>query len=121
VLANHETSDFARHLRRRLSLPEGLLWRALKAGKVDGLKFRKQHPLGPYILDFYCHEVRLCVEIDGGAHSFGRQPEKDAERDRWLADKGIRTLRISAAHVLQEIDGAVAMIVEAARECDRDF
>jgi len=121
VLANHETSDFARHLRRRLSLPEGLLWRALKAGKVDGLKFRKQHPLGPYILDFYCHEVRLCVEIDGGAHSFGRQPEKDAERDLWLADKGIRTLRISAAHVLQEIDGAVAMIVEAARECDRDF
>ena len=121
MLANHETRDFARHLRRRLSLPEGLLWRAMTAGKIEGLKFRKQHPIGPYVLDFYCHEIRLCVEVDGEAHRLGDHPEKDARRDCWLADKGIRTLRIPATQVLQEIDGAVAMIVEAARRCDRDF
>jgi very-short-patch-repair endonuclease len=115
VQASHETRDFARHLRRRLSLPEGLLWRALKAAKADGLKFRKQHPLGPYVLDFYCHEARLCVEVDGGSHNFGRRPEADARRDGWLAGKGIRTLRLPAAFVLAEIDGAVRMIVDAAR------
>ena len=115
MLENHATRHLARHLRRRLTLPEGLLWRALKAGKADGLKFRKQHPLGPYILDFYCHQARLCVEVDGGAHGFGNRPGLDARRDGWLADKGIRTLRISATGVLAEIDGVVAMIVEAAR------
>ena len=113
--ANHETRDFARFLRRRLSLPEGLLWRGLKGGKAHGLKFRKQHPVGPYVLDFYCHEARLCVEVDGASHSFGRRPEKDTRRDAWLADRGIRTLRISASLVLDEVDGAVRMIVDAAR------
>jgi len=121
VLVNHESRDFAKSLRRRLSLPEGLLWRAIKAGKADGLKFRKQHPIGPYVLDFYCHEVRLCVEVDGGSHSFGDQPSRDARRDQWLADKGIRTLRISASLVLNEVDGAVGTILDAARRCDRDF
>ena len=113
--ANHEIRDFARFLRRRLSLPEGLLWRAIKAGKVHGLKFRKQHPVGPNVLDFYCHEVALCVEVDGASHSFGQQPEKDARRDGWLAARGIRTLRISASLVLDEVDDAVRMIVEVAR------
>jgi very-short-patch-repair endonuclease len=76
--ANHEVRDFARSLRRRLSLPEGLLWRAIKGGKANGLKFRKQHPIGPYVLDCYCHEARLCVEIDGASHGFGYRPELDA-------------------------------------------
>jgi len=111
MFANHETRAFAQHLRQRLSLPEGLLWRAIKGAKVEGMKFRKQHPIGPYILDFYCHEARLCVEIDGGSHSFGDRPETDARRDQWLADKGIRTLRISASVVLDEVDDAVRTIV----------
>ena len=118
---NHETRDFARFLRRRLSLPEGLLWRALKAGKVQGLKFRKQHPVGPYVLDFYCHQARLCVEIDGASHGFGRQPEKDARRDGWLAGKGVRTLRISASLVLGDVDDAVRMIVDVAQGGGGEF
>jgi very-short-patch-repair endonuclease len=113
VLDHHETRDFAKFLRRRLSLPEGLLWRALKAGKAGGLKFRKQHPLAPYVLDFYCHAARLCVEIDGAAHD--SRWRTDRYRDAWLADRGIRTLRISASLVLEDIDAAVAMIVDAAR------
>lgn len=121
MLENHETRDFAKFLRRRLSLPEGLLWRAIKAGKIDGLKFRKQHPTGPYVLDFYCHEVSLCVEVDGESHSLGRNPQKDARRDAWLAERGIRTLRISASCVLNDVDDAVRMIREAAREDGGDF
>ena len=109
--ANHEVRDFALFLRRRLTLPEGLLWRALKGGKADGLKFRKQHPIGPYVLDFYCHDARLCVEVDGASHGFGNRPALDTRRDAWLADRGIRTLRISASLVLDEVDDAVRTIV----------
>jgi len=112
--ANHEVRDFARHLRRRLSLPEGLLWRAIKGAKAGGLKFRKQHPIGPYVLDFYSHERRLCVEVDGASHGLGDRPQLDARRDGWLAAKGIRTLRISASTVLHEVDDAVRMIVDVA-------
>lgn len=119
--ANHEVRDFAKSLRRRLTLPEGLLWRAIKGGKADGLGFRKQHPVGPYVLDFYCHETRPCVEVDGGSHSLGDQPAKDARRDKWLADRGIVTLRIAAAIVLDDVDAAVGMVVVAARRRDRDF
>ena len=121
MLANHEVRHFARSLRRQLSLPEGLLWRAIKRGKADGLRFRKQHPLGPYVLDFYCHELRLCVEVDGGSHSMGDRPAKDEQRDRWLADKGVFTLRISASLVLEDVDDAVRTILSTARERDRDF
>lgn len=111
MLVAHETRDFAKHLRRRLSLPEGLLWRALKAGKLEGLKFRKQHPMGPYVLDFYCHQARLCMEVDGRSHSYGRRPADDERRDRWLLDHGIQTLRISASLVLEDVDDAVRTIV----------
>ena len=116
MLVHHETRDFARQLRRQLSLPEALLWRAIKAGKAEGLKFRKQHPLPPYVLDFYCHRARLCVEVDGGGHGFGDQPDLDAYRDHWLAEKGIRTLRIRAIVILDDVDNAVSMILEAAAE-----
>jgi len=107
--------DTAKHLRQKLSLREGLLWRALKAGKLDGLKFRKQHPIGPYVLDFYCHAVRLCIEVDGGSHGFGRRPLDDARRDQWLLDHGIRTLRLSATLVLEDVDDAVRTIRGALR------
>ena len=100
-----------RALRQRATDAETLLWRLLRSRQLHHLKFRRQHPAGPYILDFYCHEARLCVEIDGGGHSFGDRPDKDARRDQWLADKGIRTLRISAALVLDEVDDAVRTIV----------
>ena len=64
---------------------------------------------------FPCDTSYVCVEVDGASHSFGRRPEKDTRRDAWLADRGIRTLRISASLVLDEVDGAVRMIVDAAR------
>jgi very-short-patch-repair endonuclease len=104
------TKDRAKSLRRRLSLPEVVLWQALRGGKLSGLHFRKQHPLGPYILDFYCHAVRLAVEIDGEGHSMGDNPRHDAQRDRWLAEQGVRTLRISAALVLNDVDNATRTI-----------
>jgi very-short-patch-repair endonuclease len=104
------TKDRARRLRRTMSLPEVLLWNALKRRQLRGLQFRKQHPIGPHILDFYCDAVRLAVEIDGGSHSFGDRPQHDARRDAWLAKAGIRTLRLSARSVLDEVGNATRTI-----------
>jgi len=116
MLANHETRDFARALRRKLTRPEALLWRELKGAKLTGLQFRKQHPIGPYVLDFYYHAARLCVEVDGAGHV--TVWAKDQRRDAWLAEKGIRTLRLSAQLVLKETTGALRMIADAAgRDC----
>ena len=111
-----DTRAFARHLRRNLSLPEVLLWKALKIWRQDGLHFRKQHPLGPYFLDFYCARARLCVEVDGTSHGAGDRPERDAVRDQWLAGQGIETLRLRAGLVLEDIDAALSMIRTAAGE-----
>lgn len=101
------TRAFARELRGAMSLPEVLLWRAIRTRKVNGLRFRRQHPLGPYVLDFFCPEFRLCLEVDGAGHSFGERPQHDERRDAWLAAQGIRTLRLSAELVLHDVDDAV--------------
>jgi very-short-patch-repair endonuclease len=66
--ALEKTFDRARALRRKMSLPEVVLWQALRRGQVAGLRFRRQHPIGPYILDFYCLSARLAIEVDGFAH-----------------------------------------------------
>jgi very-short-patch-repair endonuclease len=108
--ANHEIRDAARRLRRRMSLPEVLLWKVLRGSGI-GLHFRKQHPLGPYVLDFYCDEAKLAVEVDGYAHGTDDRPERDARRDAWLAEKGVRTLRISAREVLRSPDDAARTIL----------
>jgi very-short-patch-repair endonuclease len=109
--APRTTKDFAKRLRRQMSLPEVLLWRAIKGRKLSGLQFRKQHPLGPYVLDFYCEAQRLAVEVDGGSHSFGDRPRRDDQRDAWLERQGIRTLRLSASLVLSEVDDATRTIM----------
>jgi len=107
------TRGLAKRLRRTMSLPEVLLWQAIKGRKLDGLQFRKQHPLGPYVLDFYCDAAKLCVEVDSYVHGTGQRPERDERRDVWLAERGVRTLRISASLVLDEVDDAVASIRQA--------
>ena len=98
-----------------MSLPEVLLWLGLKARRLEGLHFRKQHPIGPYVLDFYCDAARLAVEVDGGGHDFGDRPRLDTVRDAWMARQGIRTLRIPAVEVLDSVDGALAAILAEAR------
>jgi very-short-patch-repair endonuclease len=85
--------------------------------RVEGSPvFRRQHPLGLYILDFYCAEAKLCVEVDGQGHGMGDQPERDERRDRWLLAQGIEVLRIPAGDVLRTPDVAAERIRTAARE-----
>jgi very-short-patch-repair endonuclease len=96
----------ARRLRREMSLPEVLLWRELRQ-RPEGLKFRKQHPAGPYAADFFCHEARLVIEVDGEAHERGNRPARDEERNAWFVERRFRVLRIPAADVLGNLEGVV--------------
>jgi very-short-patch-repair endonuclease len=104
----------ARALRRTLSPAEARLWQLLRT-RPDGLKFRKQHPAGPYVLDFYCPAAKLAVEIDGVAHEMGDNPARDARRDAWLRERGFRVLRIAAFEVKADAGAVVQHILNACR------
>jgi very-short-patch-repair endonuclease len=105
----------ARKLRTTMSLPEVLLWEQLRK-RPRGLKFRRQHPSGPYVLDFFCSDARLAVEIDGEAHNRGDQPQRDMARDDWFALAGISTLRVPARDVLSDAVAAAEAIASCAAE-----
>jgi len=105
----------AKSLRQAMSLPEVLLWNALR-DQTNGLKFRRQHPSGPYVADFYCHQARMIVEVDGEAHNRGDAPQSDAIRDAWFAERGIHVLRIPAIAILNDLDTAVAGVKVMAKE-----
>jgi very-short-patch-repair endonuclease len=100
----------AKKLRREMSLPEVLLWNRLR-GKPMGVKFRNQHPVDEYVLDFYCAAKRIAFEIDGVAHDMGNRPQRDVRRDAKLASLGIEVVRIAASEVLKDVDGAAESIV----------
>jgi len=101
----------ARRLRRQMTLPEVLLWERLRGSKT-GAKFRRQHPIGIYVADFYCASTRLVVEIDGIAHDMGTNPARDEARDHFLAQGGYTVLRIPAVDVLKDLDRVVEMIAQ---------
>lgn len=90
----------ARDHRKNLSLPEVLLWVELR--QQSDAKFRRQHSIGKYFLDFYCAKAKMCVEVDGVAHDMGDRPARDAERDAWLRGEGIETVRVAATEVLAD-------------------
>jgi very-short-patch-repair endonuclease len=100
-------NERARNLRKRMSDGERKLWHAIRAKQVDGLRFRRQHPIGAYIVDFVCLEKRLIVEVDGGHHTEETQMAHDQRRDRWLAAEGYRIVRVPNAEVFSNIDGVV--------------
>jgi very-short-patch-repair endonuclease len=101
-----------RELRREATSAEQVLWEAVRAGRLDGLKFRRQHPIGRFVLDLYCAAHRLCIEVDGPVHE--HQREHDAARDEELLAHGIRTLRFTNDQVLHDLPNVVATIKAAA-------
>jgi very-short-patch-repair endonuclease len=100
----------ARAFRRRLTPPEARLWIRLKGDRLGGLGFRKQHPVGPYILDFYCAAAKLAVEVDGASHNTEERIVHDARRTVWLSRKGIRVIRIAALAVRDETNAVLEFI-----------
>jgi very-short-patch-repair endonuclease len=104
----------ARKLRKAMSLPEALLWREFQR-RPFGLKFRRQHGTGSFIVDFYCSDARLAVEVDGIVHDMGDRPERDEARDAWLREAGIETLHVPASEVLKDVVRTAEAIVNYAR------
>ncbi len=104
----------ARALRRDMTLPEGLLWRELRK-RQSALKFRRQHPIGRCVVDFYCPSAKLVIEIDGMSHDMGDHPERDRERDLWLKGQGLRVVRYAASDDAKELESVVTAIVFACR------
>lgn len=109
-MARRPAVERARHLRRTMTLPEVKLWQVLRA-RPRGIKFRRQHPLGRYVLDFYCPVAKLAIEMDGLAHELGDNPMRDVDHDREVAALGISTLRLAASDVLEHFGATVAHIV----------
>ena len=98
-----------------MSPPERLLWSRLRGHQGDGLKFRRQHPLGPYVLDFYCHEARLALEVDGTSHIGDQAAAHDAKRDAYLARQGVRTVRIAVSDIYEDLEEVLVGIAAEAR------
>ncbi len=101
----------ARDLRQGPTRSEAILWKALRNRAVNGLKFRRQHPVGPFVIDFYCHEQALAVEVDGPIHHY--TPIADAQRQSALESLGVRFVRIPADAVERDVEGAIALIKAA--------
>ncbi|HEX6962553.1 MAG TPA: endonuclease domain-containing protein [Lacipirellula sp.] len=101
------------NLRKSTTKPEQLLWSILRGRQLGGLKFRRQHPVEPYVVDFYCAEAKLVVELDGESHN-GRE-EYDERRSEFLAKLGLKVFRVTNDDVLTNLDGVAEGIYRVAR------
>jgi very-short-patch-repair endonuclease len=109
-----ELIDFVRTLRTGQTDPESLFWHLLRDRRLLGLKFRRQHPMPPYVLDFYCDEIKLAVELDGGQHNQDEIATRDAERDRIVAKHGIELVRYWNHDVMLRTENVLEDLVERA-------
>lgn len=109
------TVKHARQLRREMSWPEILLWSRLRL-RPGGFKFRRQHPAGAYVLDFYYDAARLAIELDGIGHDMGDRPMRDDRRDEWLRAQGLNVLRVAATEAADRPDDLVEAIVARCSE-----
>jgi very-short-patch-repair endonuclease len=111
----------ARRLRKDATSPERILWSKLKGAQIDGASFRRQHPLGPYVIDFYCPSLGIVVELDGEHHGYQANAARDRQRDAWLVARGLRVLRFWNENVRTNLTGVVEDIffaVSSARGSD---
>jgi len=102
VRATSRSMTTARRLRPHLTLPESLLWRLLRPNRRE-LRFRKQHPIGPFVADFYCPAAKMVIEIDGSVHN--ERQDTDGRRDAYMTSLGLRVIRVPAAEVLADPEG----------------
>jgi len=108
--------DAARDLRKHMTDAEQLLWFCLRRKQLAGFRFRRQHPIQRFILDFYCSEAKLVVELDGGQHNEDIAMSSDALRTAFLERHGIRVVRVWNNEVFQNLEGVLQMIYEVLQE-----
>lgn len=109
-------NERARAMRKIMSEAERKLWHALRGGRLEGLRFRRQHPIGGYVVDYVCLDRRLVVEVDGGQHTEDDQMAHDARRDQWLEAEGYQVLRVPTIEVSGDMSGVLDTIWGMARE-----
>jgi very-short-patch-repair endonuclease len=100
----------AKELRQLMTPAETLLWRYLKANRVDGLGFRRQTPIRNYIVDFVCHSAKVTIELDGASHDFEEQQKADEKRDAFFVSEGFQVLRFTNEQVMSNLEGVVETI-----------
>jgi very-short-patch-repair endonuclease len=105
----------SRALRRSMTDAERIVWYGVCAHRLNGASFRRRAPIGPFIVDFVCHDARLIVEIDGGQHFEDAHEKRDARRDQFLAERGYRVLRFCNLDVMSNRNGVLEAIAEAVR------
>ena len=111
ITGPRDTVKLARKLRSEMSVPERLLWRELRK-RSGGFKFRRQHPAGQYVLDFYCASLRLAVEVDGWAHDSASTIAKDRTRSAYLRTQDIATTRIPAKAIQSDVEAVTVRLLE---------
>ena len=104
--------DIKRRLRSNMTGPEARLWSRLRARQLQGLKFRRQHGIGPYIVDFYCPEQSLVIEVDGDSHADADQVVKDKQREQYLQSLGLRVIRYINDDIVKNLDGVLEDLAE---------
>ena len=107
-----EFLDFARQLRKNQTDAEKLLWSILRSRQLLGLKFRRQHSIGPYILDFYCHDSKLCIELDGGQHYTRKVSRGMKPGLRFCKHEEFYIIRFSNVDVLRNLEGVLLTVAE---------
>ena len=100
----------AKSLRKQTTDTEQLLWRHLRAKRFAGLKFRRQQPIGPYIVDFVCFEKKVIIELDGGHHTLPAEMQNDSKRDQWFESQGYKVFRFWDNEVLTKTQGVLEVI-----------
>jgi very-short-patch-repair endonuclease len=108
-----EQQEFAKHLRHSMTESENKLWRHLRAHRLNGEKFRRQQPIGPYVVDFVHFGARVIVEADGGQHN---DAPRDEKRDTWLRAQGFKVMRFWNNEIMSNLDGVLVTVMAAVTE-----
>ena len=115
IFNREQTKTLRIQLRQHATVPEQYFWQAVK-GKQLGFKFRRQHGIGPYIVDFYCPERKLVIELDGYSHFSVEGRQYDAQRDAYIQGLGIRVLRFSNTDVMHNLEGVLQIVLSVLTE-----
>jgi len=110
--ANPEIFETAKVLRNHMTDSEKLLWEKLKDNQLNGIKFRRQHPISQFIVDFYCHQKKLVIELDGGIHQKNVQQERDKGRQFMLEELGLTVIRFKNEEINKDISNVISKILD---------
>ena len=119
-MSQHPNRDRARELRRNMTEAEKFVWYRIRRCQLGGFKFRRQHPLGPFIVDFVCLERKLVLELDGGQHAEPERADYDARRSAWLKERGYRVYRIWNGIATSEWEGVAERIWQLLQDMTAD-